>query len=290
MRLLLFCFLLTFSTSSLAKPLVVTTFSIIEDMVHTIAQDKVDVKSLVGPDQDPHVFEPRPQHAKELSTADLVVENGLGFEGWLERLIEASGFKGKIIIATTGINPLSRISHGKTIPDPHAWHSLQNAQIYVDNIVAGLSELLPRDASFFKAQGDAYKRELAVLEAKTAQALEAIPVEKRKVITNHDAFGYLGREFNITFFSPLGISTDAEPSAKTVVALIHRIRTEGITAIFAENISNPRLLEQITKETGTRIGGTLYSDALSAPGSNADTYLKMMSFNLSSLVNTLGKK
>lgn len=290
MRTLLFFFLFTFSTASIAKPLVITTFSILEDMVHEIAQDKVDIKSLVGPDQDPHVFEPRPQHAKELSAADLVVENGLGFEGWLDRLIEASGFKGEIIIATTGINPLSRTSHGKTIPDPHAWHSLQNAQVYVDNIVQGLSELLPNDASFFKAQGDAYKRKLAALEAKTAQDLEAIPIEKRKVITNHDAFGYLGREFNITFFSPLGISTDAEPSAKAVVALIHRIRTEGITAIFAENISNPRLLEQITKETGTNIGGVLYSDALSAPGSNADTYLKMMSFNLSSLINTLGKK
>ena len=290
MRIFLFFILFTFSTHSLAKPLVMTTFSILKDMVYEIAQDKVDVKSLVGPNQDPHVFEPRPQHAKELGKADLVIENGLGFEGWLDRLIEASGFQGKIIVATTGIHFLTRNSHGKEVPDPHAWHSLQNAQVYVDNIVKGLSELLPNEALFFKNQGDAYKRQLQALETSTLQDLDTIPLDKRKVITNHDAFGYLGREFNITFFSPLGISTDAEPSAKAVVALIHRIRKEDIQAIFAENISNPRLLEQITKETKTNIGGILYSDALSAPGTDADTYLKMMHFNLSSLVKALKKQ
>lgn len=290
MRIFLFFIFLIFSNHSMAKPLVVTTFSILKDMVREIGQDKVDVKSLVGPNQDPHVFEPRPQHAKELGEADLIVENGLGFEGWLDRLIEASGFHGKIVIATTGIHPLTRLSHGKEVSDPHAWHSLQNAQVYVDNIVKGLSEMLPEDAAFFKGRGDAYKHKLQVLENNTLQDIAAIPVDRRKVITNHDAFGYLGREYAITFYSPLGISTDAEPSAKAVVALIHRIRKEGIQAIFAENISNPRLLEQITQETGKSIGGVLYSDALSALGTDADTYLKMMDSNLSSLVKALKKK
>ncbi len=284
-----FLILLIFSTPSFAKPLVIATFSILGDMVHEIGQDKVDVKNLVGPNQDSHVFEPRPQNAKELAHADLVVVNGLGFEGWLDRLIEASGFHGKILVATSGIEPLFHTVNGKTFADPHAWHSLTNARIYVDNIVKELSDLLPKEASFFKARGEAYKAALNNLENETHQKLIMVPLEKRKVITNHDAFRYLGREFNVTFYSPLGISTESEPSAKSVVLLINKIREEKIHAIFVENISNPRLLEQIASETGVHIGGILYSDALSSPGSEADTYLKMMAFNLSSLVKAVEK-
>lgn len=278
------------STPSSAKPLVVATFSILGDMVHEIGQDKIEVKNLVAPNQDSHVYEPRPQDAKELAHADLVVMNGLGFEGWLERLIEASGFHGQVLVATTGITPLAHIMHGKTTIDPHAWHSLKNAQVYVDNIVNGLSELLPNEAPYFKARGDSYKKALQALETETHQRLTHSPSENRIVITNHDAFGYLGRDFDIIFYSPLGISTDSEPSAKAVAVLIQRIKREKIRAIFAENISNSRLLEQISRETGTNIGGVLYSDALSLPGTEADTYLKMMSFNLSSIVKVLGKK
>ncbi len=282
-----FLFLLMLSTSVSAKPLVVTTFSILGDMVHEVGQDKIEVRNLVSQNQDAHVYEPRPQDAKDLGRADLVVVNGLGFEGWLDRLIEASGFKGKILIATTGIAPLTNVVKEKEIIDPHAWHSLDNAQIYVDNIVQGLSDLSPQDALFFKAQGENYKKLLSTLKKQTQEKLEHIPLAKRKVITNHAAFEYLGREFNITFFSPLGISTDSEPSAKAVVNLVNRMRAEGIHAIFAENISNPRLLEQIARETNSHIGGTLYSDALSAPGTEADSYLKMMQFNLSAITKAM---
>jgi len=278
-----------FTPPSFGKPLVVTTFSILEDMVHEIGQDKIDVKTLVGPDQDSHVFEPRPQNAKELGQADLIVVNGLGFEGWLDRLIEASGFHGKILVATTGITPLIYKSHGQEAIDPHAWHSLQNAQIYVDNIVAGLSELLPQDAAFFKARGEAYKIALQELEDDAHERLSAVPLGKRRVITGHSAFGYLGRDFDIIFYAPLGVSTESEPSAKGVALLIRQIQEEGIQAIFIENISNPRLMEQIANETHTHIGGTLYSDALSPPGSEADTYLKMMRFNLYSLIKAMEK-
>jgi len=283
----IFLILVMLSTPSFAKPLVVASFSILGDMIHEIGQDKVDVKNLVGPNQDSHVFEPRPQNAKELAHADLVVVNGLGFEGWLDRLIEASGFQGEILVATSGIQPLVHTINGKKMVDPHAWHSLKNAKVYVDNIVKGLSDLLPEDASFFKSRGEAYKKSLSGLEKETYQKLKTVPLENRKVITNHDAFGYLGREFNITFYSPLGISTESEPSAKSVAALIRKIREEKIHAIFVENISNHRLLEQISSETGTHIGGVLYSDALSAPGTEADTYVKMMTFNLSSLVKVM---
>ena len=286
----IFFFLLMLSAPSFGKPLVVATFSILGDMVHEIGQDKVDVKNLVGPNQDSHVYEPRPQDAKDLSRANLVVVNGLGFEGWLDRLIEASGFHGKILVATTGITPLVHTFHGKAAIDPHAWHSLKNAQVYADNIVKGLSEILPEQASFFKARGEAYKKALEILKTETHQRLTPTSLGHRKVITNHDAFAYLGRDFDVIFYSPLGISTESEPSAKAVATLIRRIQKEKIQAIFVENISNRRLLDQISDETGTRIGGVLYSDALSLPGGEADTYLKMMRFNLSSLVKVLGKK
>lgn len=281
--------LLLFSTPSFGKPLVVATFSILGDMVREIGQDQVEVKILVGPDQDSHVFEPRPQDAKGLERADLVVVNGLGFEGWLDRLIEASGFHGKILVATTGIAPLVNVMNGEEIIDPHAWHSFRNAHIYIDNIVNGLSMLLPQDAPLFKARGERYKKSLDALEKEMGQRLAQVPMEKRKVITGHKAFGYLGRDFDITFSAPLGISTESEPSAKGVAALIRQIREEGIQAIFIENISNPRLMEQIASETHTHIGGTLYSDALSSPETEANTYLKMMRFNLVSLIKGMEK-
>lgn len=283
-----FLFFLMLSTPCLAKPLVVATFSILGDMVHEIGQDKIEVKNLVGPNQDSHVFEPRPQNAKDLGQADMLVINGLGFEGWMDRLVEASGFHGTILVATNGITPLTYTHHGKTTSDPHAWHSLKNAQVYVDNIVKGLSELVPEEASFFKSQGETYKKAMENLEKEIHQHLASIPLDKRKVITNHSAFAYLGREFDIQFFSPLGISTESEPSAKSVVILIQKIKKEKVQAIFVENISNRRLLDQISNETGVQIGGTLYSDALSLPGTTGDTYLKMMAFNLSSLERVLG--
>ena len=272
-----------------SKPVVVSTFSILGDMVHEIGQDKIDVKNLVGADQDSHVFEPRPQNAKELGQADLVVVNGLGFEGWLDRLIEASGFQGKVLVATTGVSPLMYNDHGEQVSDPHAWHSLKNAHIYIDNIVKGLSELLPQDATFFEARGKTYKTALMKLEQEARLQLSSIPLQKRRVITGHTAFGYLGRDFDIIFSAPLGISTESEPSAKAVAVLIGQIRAEHIQAIFIENISNPRLMKQIAMETHTHIGGILYSDALSAPGTEADTFLKMMNHNLSSLIKAMEK-
>lgn len=272
------------------KPVVVASFSILGDMVHEIGQDKIDLRVLVGPNQDSHIFEPRPQHAKDLGRADLVVVNGLGFEGWMDRLIAASGFKGPLLVATKGIVPLTQNREGKKSLDPHGWHSLKNALLYVDNIVEGLSELLPEDADFFKAQGKDYKKRLQDLEKKTEKVLSALPADKRKVLTNHDAFEYLGHQFQIAFYSPLGMSTDAEPSAKVVAELIERIKKDNISAVFIENISNPRLVEQIAEETGTHVGGVLYSDALDVPGSEADTYLKMMTYNLATLTRALKKK
>lgn len=288
MRVLLI--LLILSTPSFAKPLVVASFSILGNMIQEIGQDKVDVKTLVGPNQDSHIYEPRPQDGKELAKADLVIVNGLGFEGWLDRLIEASGYKGNVLIATTGITPLTQISRGATFTDPHAWHSLKNAAVYVDNIVRGLSLLLPKEASFFQARGKAYKNALLDLEIDILKRLKPIASESRKVLTSHAAFGYLGREFGITFYSPIGMNTDAEPSAKAIANLIYKCQKEKIQAVFIENIANSRLIEQIAEQAGIKVGGILYSDALSLPGTEADTYLKMVQFNLMSLIKAMGEK
>lgn len=288
MRTLLVLIFLT--TSAYAKPLVIASFSILGDMVRHIAGDRVEVESLVKPNQDSHVYEPSPQNAKDLSHASLVVVNGLGFEGWLDRLIKASGFHGKQLIVSHGISPLTYTIQGKESPDPHAWHSLENAQIYIDNIVKGLSELLPSEAKFFETRGDAYKKSLQTLEKTVMKELEEIPLEKRKVITSHNAFAYLGAEYGIQFYAPQGISTESEPSAKAVANLISLIKKENIKAIFIENISNPRLMEQVAGEAGVEIRGTLYSDALSSQGTQADTYLKMMSFNLHQLIEAMKEK
>lgn len=292
-----FLMFLLFTSSLFGKPLVVTSFSILGNMVEEIGGDKIEVKSLVEPNQDPHVFEPRPQHAKDLARADLVVVNGLGFEGWLDRLVEASGFQGTLLVATTGVTPLLHVHHEHEkhnhhehgMFDPHAWHSLKNAPIYIDNIVKGLSKLVPQEENFFKTRAAAYKRELEALEAKTHQELDKISTESKKILTNHEAFGYLGHDFQIVFYSPLGISTESEPSAKAVATLIDRIKKDKIQAVFVENISNPRLVQQIAEETGTQVGGILYSDALDVQGTQADTYLKMMHFNLNSLVKAIKK-
>lgn len=280
-------FLLLISPAAWGKPLVVTSFSILADMVHQIGQDKIEVATLVGPNQDAHVFEPRPQHVKLLEKADLLITNGLGFENWLDRLIRASGFKGTLAIATKGVEPLHYTEHGHTIPDPHAWHSLKNALLYVDNVVDALSRLIPEEKAFFEAKGKAYKAELELLRKEIDQKLASVPLEQRKVLTNHDAFEYLGRDFHISFYSPLGMSTEAEASAKAIVTLIHKIREEGINAVFVENILNPRLIEQIARETGSHIAGSLYSDALDVPDTSADTYLSMMRSNLHALADAL---
>lgn len=273
-----------------AKPLVMTSFSILGDMVHQIGQDKIEVKSLVGPNEDSHVYEPRPQDAKALNQASLVVVNGLGFERWMTRLIENSGFKGPVLVATTGIQPLMHRQKGQPVTDPHAWHSLKNALIYVDNIVRALVDLCPQDADFFRQRGRVYKKSLEVLARQAHKKFETIPLKTRKVVTSHRAFAYQEVELQIQFIDSTGMSTESEPSAKTIAGLIHTCRKEKIRAIFLENMTNPNLIKQIAEETGVSIGGTLYSDALSPVGTEADTYLKMMTHNIRVLAEKLGEK
>ena len=261
---------------------VVASFSILADMAAYIGGEQVQVASLVGPDSDAHMYQPTPGDARRLGGADLVIMNGMDFEGWMPRLLATAGFTGPMVVASTGVEPM--IVRGAE--DSHAWQSLTQAKIYVDNIVAALIDLKPafRD-DFLRRQAD-FVAELERLEAWARDSLHKVP-QQRKVVTSHDAFAYLGRDFAIELLAPVGASTEDEASAAGVAQLIQQIRQERIRAMFVESISDPRLLQQIARETGVAVGATLYSDALSGPEGPASTYLRMMEHNLSQIINAL---
>jgi zinc/manganese transport system substrate-binding protein len=286
-RLLAAAALIFATTGSLAlaaEPLrVVASFSILGDLVAQVGGEHVEVRTLVGPNGDAHVYEPTPADARDVAAAGLVVVNGLGFEGWLDRLIEASGYGGPVAVTSDSVRPIDVSGD----IDPHAWQSVANAEIYVKNIAAALCAADAADCADYEANGAAYLAELRALDAAIKAGFAAIPAEKRKVITTHDAFGYFAREYGISFLAPQGVSTDSEASAGGVAKLIDQIRQEGATAVFFENISDPRLIAQIAREAGVHPGGELYSDALSEPGGPAATYADMMRHNANLLQSAM---
>ena len=313
---------------------VVATFSILGDMVKRIGGEHVAVTTLVGPDGDTHVYQPTPADARAVSEAEILVVNGLQFEGWLDRLIDASDFRGVRVVATEGIDPIAfddghghdddhdehaeeaghdhdhddqaeaghdddhdddheehaeagHDHHDHGAFDPHGWQSLRNAAAYVDNITAALAQADPANAADFHWNTAAYGAEIATLDAEIREIVAALPADRRTVVTSHDAFQYFGRDYGLTFLAPQGLSTESEASAQDVARLIVRIRDEGISAVFVENITDGRLLEQIANETGATIGGTLYPGALSGPHGPAPTYLDMMRHNATTLAQAL---
>ncbi len=291
--------LFLFSLSCLAAPSlagtplkVVASFSILGDMVTQLGGDKVEVVTLVGPDQDAHVFEPSPADAKVLKSADLVVVNGLGFEGWLDRLVKASGFSGKIVVASEGVQPRSMAEeehehghhhhHGDI--DPHAWQSLANGKIYVNNITKALIAADPANRDGYKKAESSYLSELDALETWVKGQFAGIPTAKRRMITSHDAFGYFGAAYGVEMLAPMGVSTANEPSAGEIKELISQIKKEKITAVFVENISDRRLIDQIARESKVTVGGELYSDALSKKDGHAPSYLAMFKNNVKMIV------
>jgi zinc/manganese transport system substrate-binding protein len=269
---------------------VVASFSILGDFVREIGGDRVAVTTLVGPDGDAHVYSPTPADAKTVAGAKLVVVNGLKFEGWLTRLIKSSGTKATIATATTGITPLKMADdhgHGHGGEDPHAWQSIANAKIYVGNVRDALVAADPAGKATYEANAAAYQTKLDALEAEINATVARIPADRRKAITSHDAFGYFAKAYGIAFIAPQGVSTEAEASAKDVARIIRQIKAQKVPAVFLENITNPRLAEQIAKESGAKIGGRLYSDALSAADGPAGTYIAMMKHNISQIEKAL---
>ncbi|PXW98843.1 zinc/manganese transport system substrate-binding protein [Sphaerotilus hippei] len=263
---------------------VVATFSILADLARQVAPPDSEVHALVGPDADAHVFEPTPQDVMRLARADAVVVNGLFFEGWIDRLIRASGFRGPVIVASEGITP-RRL--GPSV-DPHAWQDLAHVRRYLLNLQAGFARLRPESAALMQQRTRAYLAQVDALDRDTRARLATIPVADRRVVTTHDAFGYLARAQDIEFLAAQGWDTHSEASAADIARLIAQIRRQHARAVFIENISDPRLARRLAREAGATVGGTLYSDALSAPGTAADTFLKMYAHNVDMLVRALG--
>jgi zinc/manganese transport system substrate-binding protein len=319
-------FSLSFPLASWAEePLpVVATFSILGDMVERIGGEHIALTTLVGPDGDAHVYQPTPKVARSVAEADVLFLNGLEFEGWLERLAEAASFGGAMVVATKGVVPIAfddhddhdnhdehddhddhdkhddhddhdehddhddHAGHDHGAFNPHAWQSLENAVIYANNIAAGLAQADPENAGDYYANRAAFITEVETLRADIGAMMKSLPADKRTVVTPHDAFGYFAATYDLTFVAPQGMSTDSEVSAADVAALITQIREESISAVFIESITDNRMMQQIANETGATIGGTLYSDALSAQSGPASTYLDMMRHNATTLFDALG--
>lgn len=276
---------------------VVASFSILADFVRNVGGDRVEVATLVGPNGDAHVYTPSPGDAKKVTAARLLVVNGLGLEGWLPRLVQSSGGKAAIVTATKGIKPRDADAggaahghdHGDAHADPHAWQSVANAKAYVANIRDALAAADPAGEAGYRANADGYLAQLDALDRAVRDAVAAIPERRRKVISTHDAFGYFADAYGVAFVAPQGVSTEAEASARDVARIITQIRKAGIPAVFLENVNDPRLMQRIAAETGARIGGTLYSDSLTAENGDAPTYIAMVRHNIKTLTDALAE-
>jgi zinc/manganese transport system substrate-binding protein len=265
---------------------VVASFSILADMTRTVAGDDADVTTLVGPGGDTHVYEPRPADARAVAGADIVIVNGLGFEGWLDRLIQSSGFKGRIVIASKGITPLMAGS----APDPHAWQDIRYGEVYVANIRDALVQADTTHATAYAENARQYLKQLGELDEWVRSQIALVPQDKRRAITSHDALGYFAHVYGVTFIAPLGLSTSGDVSAGGLAQLIDEIRARHVRAVFLENMTDPRLMQQLVADGGAVIGGTLYSDALSPADGPAPTYAALFRHNVAILRETMTKQ
>lgn len=265
----------------------VASFSILGDIVHEVGGEHVKVTTLVGPDGDPHSFEPSPKDSKAVNASDVVFVSGLGLEGWIDRLVTASGYKGHLVTASEGVNSRKMEEDGKQITDPHAWNSMANGVIYATNVMNALIKADPEDADYFRQRGKAYIEQLQKLDAWAKTEFTGIPQSKRKVLTSHDAFGYFGQEYHVSFMAPVGFSTEAEASASGVASLIKQIKEQQVKTYFIENQTDPRLVKQIAAASGAQPGGELYPEALSGPQGPATTYIKAFKHNVETIVASM---
>jgi zinc/manganese transport system substrate-binding protein len=274
---------------------VVTSFSILADITKAIGGEAVDVVSLIEAGADAHLFEPRPNDIKRLSDADIIIMNGLGFEPWLDRFKSSSGRTPLRVMAAEGITPLDFDDHNHAVDstsdheifDPHAWQDVNNVRIYARNITTALSARDPDHRALYNENLARYDEALLKLDQNIRTAIAAIPPARRKLVTTHDAFGYFARAYGIKMIAPLGVAPEAQPSAKDLARIIRQIRAEAIPAIFLETMIDPRLAQQLAAESGAKIGGTLYSDTLSAKNGPAGTYITMMETNIRALTDAL---
>jgi zinc/manganese transport system substrate-binding protein len=262
---------------------VVSSFSIIGDFVRQVGGDHIAATTLVGPDGDAHVYQPTPADARRIAQAKVIFVNGLGFEGWLERLVAAAKSAGTVVTLGKGVAART----GDEGTDPHAWQDVANAKIFVGEIRDALAAADPAHAAAYGANASAYLEKLDALDAWIVKAFEAIPKERRRVVSTHDAFGYFAARYGVEFIAPQGVSTEAEPSARDIARIIDSVKQHKVGAVFLENISDPRLARRIAAETGARVGAVLYSDALSGPGEDGSTYIDMMRHNVRELTQSM---
>ncbi|KOC89946.1 metal ABC transporter substrate-binding protein [Winslowiella iniecta] len=276
------------SPLALAKTVeTVASFSVLADIVQQVGGEHVRVRSLVGPNGDPHSFEPTPQDSLALSKAQVVFVSGLGLEGWMDRLVTASGYQGKVVVASKGIDTRQMAEDGETITDPHGWNSMHNGVVYATNVMNALIAADPDDADYFRQHGAAYISQLNQLDSWAQQTFAAIPETKRKVLTSHDAFGYFGQRYGVRFLAPVGFSTESEASASDVAALIKQLKAEKIHAWFIENQTDPRLVKQIAAATGAQQGGELYPEALSEKDGPAASYIAAFKHNVTAIAGSM---
>ena len=274
------CLIAATTVAAKDKVKIVASFSILGDMIEQVVGEHASITTIVGPDADAHIYQPSISDARSVADADVIFVNGLGFETWSETLIAKSGTKGSVHVATENITPM--LIDGKV--DPHAWNSLENGILYVKNIAEVLKQKMPEHAKVISANTASYIKKLKALDLKTKAALAELAPDKRTVITAHDAFGYLADAYGMTFLAPVGIDSEAEPSAKNLAKLIAQIKADGAAALFVENITSPALVQQISDETGLEIAGRLFSDALSERDGPATSYLAMFEHNLGTLL------
>lgn len=273
-------------TLVLSKIQAVTTFTVLEDFVKRVGGDKIEITNLVPSDSDPHIYEPTPQDVKKISKADLIFINGLGFEGWIKRLIKGAGAKGEMVVCTQYIHP-RLVFEDTLVRDPHAWHSIPHAKIYIRNIANALKKTDPKNADFYEKNTRTYLQELTLLDEYIRRKIDNVPPSKRKIITAHDAFGYFGNSYGIQMFAPQGISTESESKVHSIIDLIKQIKREKITTIFVEKISDPKIVQQIGRETGAKIGGELYADGLSDKDGQAPNYIEMIKYNFHLILSAM---
>ena len=278
------------ASPALADPLpVVASFSILGDLVQQVGGADVSVVTLVGPGGDSHVYQPVPSDAQSIAKAKVVFINGLGFEGWMERLVQASGTKAQVVTVSTAVKAASMEEDGKQITDPHAWQNIGNGRLYVQAIAEALIKEDAAHADGYRQRAAALDKELADLDVWVRAEIAKVATDKRKIITTHDAFGYFGRAYGVSFLAPIGINTEAEPTPSGVAKLARQAKAEHIKALFIENLSDPRLIQTLAKEAGAEVGGELFSDSLSPEDGPAASYQAMFHHNVPAMAAAMAK-
>jgi ABC-type Zn uptake system ZnuABC Zn-binding protein ZnuA len=276
----------TIKTKDNDKITAVSSITIINDIVKNIGKDKVEAKSICGIGIDPHTYHAKPSDPRLISEADIVFINGFALEHWIEEMIRNAGGNKTVVTVTEGLIPMTD-ERGFGDPDPHAWFNVENVKTYADNIANGLIGIDKKNEEFYKTNLREYKAKLDSLNLWIKEQIETLLPEKRVLITSHDAFRYFGKAYGFEVKGLQGISTEAKVQTEDVKKLIDLIKERNLKSVFIETSVNPKLLEEISKETGAKVGGTLFSDSVGDEGKPEGTYTGAVTHNVNTIINAL---